>query len=96
MFCEFPSIPLFSPLFFGALGGRGENALHHCADGLDRVEDESTRYVAEENVNLLLPAEMSGDELVNSFPIEIGKYFLRYDAERGEFVSNVRQEYPDD
>lgn len=39
---------------------------------------------------------MSEDEIVDSFPIEIGKWFKRYDAERRVFVSNVRGEYPDD
>lgn len=59
------------------------------------VEDESTRYVAEENVVLLSPGEI-GEEHVNAFPIEIGKWFKRYDAETGTFVSNVRDEYPED
>lgn len=60
------------------------------------VEDESTRYVAEENVVLLKPGEISREELISSFPIEIGKWFKRYDEESGTFVSNVRQEYPED
>jgi len=60
------------------------------------VEDESTRYVAEENVVPLEPGDISKEELINSFPIEIGKWFKRYDEETGTFVSNVRQEYPED
>ena len=58
--------------------------------------------MAEENVNLLLAGEMSEDEIVDSFPIEIGKWFKRFDIDAGEereigrFVSNVRAEYPDD
>lgn len=59
------------------------------------VEDESTRYVAEENIDLLRPSEHSED-LVNTFPIEIGKWFKRYDPDTGTFVSNVRDEYPED
>ena len=58
------------------------------------VEDESTRYVAQENVVLLSPEEIT-EEHVNAFPIEIGKWFKRYDAVTGTFVSNVREEYPE-
>ncbi len=67
-----------------------------------RVDDESTRYVAEENVNVLMAGEMREDEVVDSFPIEIGKWFKRFDVsaggekELGRFVSNVKAEYPDD
>ncbi|KIX01135.1 uncharacterized protein Z518_10201 [Rhinocladiella mackenziei CBS 650.93] len=60
------------------------------------VEDESTRYVAEENVVLLLPSEISAEDILNAFPIEIGKWFKRFDLETGTFVSNVRHEYPED
>ena len=59
------------------------------------VEDESTRYVAEENVNLLERYELD-DDLSERFPIEIGKWFRRWDQERGVFISNVTAEYPDD
>ena len=62
----------------------------------DRVEDESTRYVAEENVNLLIPGEMEEDAIIDAFPMEIGKWFKRFDVERNVFVSNVTSEYPDD
>jgi F-box protein 21 len=58
------------------------------------VEDESTRYVAEENVMLLSPKEITAD-MVTSFPIEIGKWFKRYDEESGTFISNVLEEYPE-
>jgi len=44
----------------------------------------------------LEPGDISKEELINSFPIEIGKWFKRYDEETGTFVSNVRQEYPED
>ena len=62
-----------------------------------RVEDESTRYVAEENVVLLTPAELDtvGD-VAGRFPIEIGMWFRKFDKETGLFVSNVREEYPED
>ncbi|OAG44034.1 hypothetical protein AYO21_01886 [Fonsecaea monophora] len=59
------------------------------------VEDESTRYVAEENVVLLGPDDFS-EEYANNFPIEVGKWFKRYDPETATFVSNVKDEYPDD
>lgn len=59
------------------------------------VEDESTRYVAQENVVLLEKDELT-DAVVLAFPIEIGKWFRRYDKEKGVFVSNVQREYPDD
>ncbi|KAL2404003.1 hypothetical protein ABEF95_001291 [Exophiala dermatitidis] len=60
------------------------------------VEDESTRYVAEENIVLLQPHEIQEDNIVDAFPIEIGKWFKRFDAQSGMFVSNVRDEYPED
>ena len=51
---------------------------------------------------MLIVGEMSEDEIVNSFPIEIGMWFKRFDVTAGEvkelgrFVSNVKGEYPDD
>ncbi|EXJ95683.1 hypothetical protein A1O1_00806 [Capronia coronata CBS 617.96] len=59
------------------------------------VDDESTRYVAEENVVVLEPDEVTEDVL-DAFPVEIGKWFKRFDGETGTFVSNVRDEYPED
>ncbi|EXJ89784.1 hypothetical protein A1O3_02851 [Capronia epimyces CBS 606.96] len=59
------------------------------------VDDQSTRYVAEENVVVLQPSEITED-LLNAFPLKLGKWFKRYDHETGTFVSNVRAEYPDD
>jgi F-box protein 21 len=55
-------------------------------------EDKSTRYVAEENVELLAPKEIVPD----AFPIEIGKWFKRWDDKEKVFVSNIHEEYPDD
>lgn len=34
--------------------------------------------------------------MIARFPIEIGKWFKRFDMETGMFVSNIRQEYPED
>ena len=48
---------------------------------VSRVEDESTRYVAEENVQLLPRYELKAigeEELIGRFPIEIGKWFKRW------------------
>jgi len=61
-------------------------------DGI-RVHDNSTRYVAEENVELLEVVEQSA---VDAFPIVVGKFFKRWDGERNVFVSNVKDEYPED
>lgn len=33
---------------------------------------------------------------VDAFPIMVGKFFKRWDGERNIFVSNVRDEYPED
>ena len=50
------------------------------------------RYVAEENIELCVPDK---DDL-DAFPIEIGKYFKRWDDGAKVFVSNIQDEYPDD
>jgi F-box protein 21 len=53
------------------------------------VEDTSIRYVAEENVEIIEPEE----------PISLmslaGRYFKRWDRENCIFVSNIRDEYPE-
>ncbi len=59
------------------------------------VDDESVRYVAEENIMVLTSSEIT-PEIRDGFPIEIGKWFKRYDEETGTFVSNICHEYPDD
>lgn len=55
-----------------------------------RVENTSIRYVAEENIELIEP----------DVPIALmslaGKYFKRWDKEKRVFVSNIRDEYPED
>ncbi|KAI9845954.1 MAG: hypothetical protein M1838_001503 [Thelocarpon superellum] len=55
------------------------------------VDDGSERYVAEENIHVII---------LNSAPARLlplaGKYFKRWDQATGTFVSNVRDEFPDD
>lgn len=58
-------------------------------DLLSSGEDRTSRYVAEENI-----------ELVSERPTEIlmqmgGKYFKRWDDEKAIFVSNIEDEYPE-
>ncbi|PGG97837.1 hypothetical protein AJ79_09073 [Helicocarpus griseus UAMH5409] len=57
------------------------------------VADKTVRYVAEENIGPISP-ELS--QLPPSFVNLAGKHFKRWDAESRMFVSNVRDEYPDD
>ncbi|KAF2459319.1 F-box domain-containing protein [Lineolata rhizophorae] len=54
------------------------------------VEDKSNRYVAEENIDLVrTPPPQALLQVA-------GRHFKRWDKARGVFVSNVRDEYPDD
>jgi F-box protein 21 len=53
-------------------------------------EDESLRYVAEENIMVL--EEDPSTQLLKL----AGRYFKRWDKEEKVFVSNIRDEYPDD
>ncbi|KIW00373.1 hypothetical protein, variant [Verruconis gallopava] len=54
------------------------------------AEDKSHRYVAEDNI-------VPTDEVPNSALLRLaGRYFRRYDEEQRRFVSNIRDEYPDD
>jgi len=55
-------------------------------------DDKSTRYVAAENIELLAAHEV----VPEAFPLEMGKWFRRWDAVANVFVSNIRDEYPDD
>jgi F-box protein 21 len=57
------------------------------------VEDRSVRYVAEENISLVLP---DVEELPSSLMSIAGKHFKRWDRTVQAFVSNVKDEYPDD
>ena len=55
-----------------------------------RAEDRSVRYVAEENIALI--QEDPSKELMAL----AGQYFKRWDRAKGVFVSNIKDEYPDD
>lgn len=49
--------------------------------------------MAEENVDVIFPP---ASDLPLSFFAVAGKYFKRWDKDNREFVSNIREEYPDD
>lgn len=53
-------------------------------------EDRTHRHVDQENV--VLEDREPSDALMSL----AGRYFKRWDAERKVFISNVRDEYPDD
>lgn len=48
------------------------------------------RYVAEENVEIMEP------EMPISLMSLAGRYFKRWDKGRHIFISNIRDEYPED
>lgn len=54
------------------------------------VEDTSTRYVAEENIDIIKP------DFPNNLMNQAGKYFKRWDSQSHTFVSGIRDEYPED
>ncbi|KAI9654982.1 MAG: hypothetical protein M1821_005735 [Bathelium mastoideum] len=54
------------------------------------VADKSSRYVAEENIGI-----STHEPSANMMKLA-GQYFKRWDEENGAFVSNIRDEYPDD
>ncbi len=54
------------------------------------VEDTSIRYVAEENVEIIEP------EVPISLMSLAGRFFKRWDRLNHVFVSNIRDEYPED
>ncbi|KAL9099411.1 MAG: hypothetical protein Q9163_005083 [Psora crenata] len=54
------------------------------------VEDQSKRYVAEENI------EIVEHEPTGVLVTIAGQFFKRWDAQSKTFVSNIRDEYPDD
>lgn len=60
-------------------------------NSIPRVDDSSTRYVAEENIMLQNPDEPN-QELMRL----AGRFFKRWDYSTREFVSNIKDEYPDD
>ena len=51
------------------------------------------RYVAEENID---PITTSGVTPKAGLMTLAGRYFKRWDARERRFVSNMREEYPDD
>lgn len=57
------------------------------------VADRSVRYVAEENIGIILPLFT---ELPRSLTAIAGKHFKRWDERERMFVSNMKDEYPDD
>ncbi|KAI9680775.1 MAG: hypothetical protein M1817_004215 [Caeruleum heppii] len=66
-------------------GGRCQSFYHVL------VEDKSVRYVAEENIGVMNPHAPSPTMLQLA-----GKHFKRWDPVSSRFVSNIRDEYPDD
>ncbi|KAJ9666541.1 hypothetical protein H2201_003464 [Coniosporium apollinis] len=54
------------------------------------VDDRSMRYVAQENI---APIDTDPSEALLRLA---GKHFKRWDAEKRRFVSNIKDEYPDD
>jgi F-box protein 21 len=58
----------------------------------DSVCDKSVRYVAEENIE-----PVSNDTEPSEAMMRLaGRHFRRWDNDARLFVSNVRDEYPDD
>lgn len=55
-----------------------------------RVEDKSVRYVAEENIKIV-PQDVNPKLMALA-----GQHFKRWDERAKIFVSNIRDEYPDD
>lgn len=55
-----------------------------------RVEDKTSRYVAEENINII--QEAPGERLMEL----AGQHFKRWDSKTHTFISNIKDEYPDD
>ncbi|KAF2466841.1 YccV-like-domain-containing protein [Lindgomyces ingoldianus] len=56
------------------------------------VCDKSVRYVAEENIAPVSHSTQPGEAMLRL----AGRYFKRWDSDAHTFVSNVRDEYPDD
>ena len=55
-----------------------------------RVEDKSVRYVAEENIEITKP------DIPYRLMCLAGRHFKRWDRVTKCFISNIRDEYPDD
>ncbi|KAL5361891.1 Hemimethylated DNA-binding protein YccV like-domain-containing protein [Aspergillus floccosus] len=69
------------------VGGRHQSFYHVL------VEDRSVRYVAEENI---WPTEPRLSDMPCDLLETAGKHFKRWDEENHVFISNVKDEYPDD
>lgn len=54
------------------------------------AEDKSTRYVAEDNI------ELQHGSCPLAFMSIAGRYFKRWDDQERKFVSNLQDKYPDD
>lgn len=65
-----------------------------------RVHDTTTRYVAEENIEEFTEEFTEDDYDEVKPPLALmqlaGRYFKRWDKKAMMFVSNIREEYPDD
>lgn len=59
---------------------------------MSSVCDKSVRYVAEENILPVDPSVKPSEAMLKL----AGRHFKRWDDENHVFVSNVRDEYPDD
>jgi F-box protein 21 len=59
-----------------------------------RENDHKWQFVAERNLNLA--EEEAGVKFQLSMFPDAGKYFKRYDLETRTFVSNIKDQYPDD
>ena len=59
---------------------------------LKSVCDKTVRYVAEENIKPVDPHTLPSEALMRL----AGRHFKRWDPANRVFVSNLREEYPDD
>lgn len=57
------------------------------------ADDESQRYVAEDNIHMH-PNEVTN--MPEGFGKIAGRYFKRFDQHDKAFISNIRDEYPED
>ena len=52
--------------------------------------------MARENVVVLGPDEFGAEDVEGTFGVDVGKWFRRFDKDTTTFVSNIRDEYPED
>ncbi|KAH8592230.1 Hemimethylated DNA-binding protein YccV like-domain-containing protein [Bisporella sp. PMI_857] len=67
--------------------GRNQSFYHALTSS---VEDTSIRYVAEDNIEIITPDEPT------SLMGLAGRFFKRWDSESKTFISNIRDEFPED